>query len=997
MSPWIGKFLDPLGILASDKLKSSTVAFFNQLRSVDKGLLPLLLSGLASFILFVFFILLFLKVPQTSHIVLSFFPKRDPALPTLLIIFYSAITIYIFRKELIDYIERHPERYHEIQQSSKLIGLSNLILFAPIACWLGFLLYYIITQWDGGAQSHKLFSVAISLLGIYLLAFFNIQFVVTPAEIGDTNDDVEKSTENDSQELEKESDEDSIKSGINRLNLTLFTTVFKEKSIRLNRSIKFLSYSLLYIFIIYFLLYEIRYFHELNDLVRDFIRADTAETGLLISMATLLLFLLFILLSTIKLNIAANNIQNGKILFGLQAIIFILLSLTIFISSIRPLEIVILWFICLRVGIYYINSRLLIALELFFNDDRKSILKKLKKRDGIGTLLVLYFIVFCVPGFFRASDQENNSIQTQVHNFSEKYKYHSVDSQFVNFIQNQPGRMESDTITAYLIAGQGGGSRAGATIFSFLSMLDPAIQDNIFAISTVSGSSSGAGYYLSLKEYLRQEKNSTCIPIGRSDINNKMLKTLYQHDLISVSLFKLLFTDWVPFIRKHFDDNRNHSLKWEEKNRLVEAFSEIEDLMTIDSSCGFVFNEMCKMIHFEEPVKYSEFVSILEHLYEKDSSLSNICVIDYLLNLLQRNTLPKENLLVNVPKYQKIESLVNDYIFNESYKLNNGKISQVNDSKLGGIFRGSIFKNDKKHCQQNSDSSKDKQERENASENLWTSFKSIFRVNMDSAASKKAYNSFLTKKIDDIYSDSVWMTPLFLPLSYNISRGIRAHISPIYFSRDSINPVFPLYRNNKEGVCFTSLNVHDAILLSQTFPIINASESINQERYLDGGIYDNFAFKTTQDIYESLTQYRNENSQKVRIVILSIENKPPSCTVPQYSNCNCMKNRPTFKHKNELFTTAEAINKAVFKSTACENYWDLLTSVNKYGEGLDTIIRVYPQNGFLPDEKEVVMSRYLNEDDINSIHNSSKYNSEKINQTFIKYHRKADTGIQVED
>ncbi len=87
--------------------------------------------------------------------------------------------------------------------------------------------------------------------------------------------------------------------------------------------------------------------------------------------------------------------------------------------------------------------------------------------------------------------------------------------------------------TIILVAGQGGGSRAGAWM---LANLDKMKGKNIFAISTVSGSSNGANNFV-MKEYLQHQN------INPSTNDSTILQKLYSFNYLSESFWGLLFKD----------------------------------------------------------------------------------------------------------------------------------------------------------------------------------------------------------------------------------------------------------------------------------------------------------------------------------------------------------------------------------------------------------------------------------------------------------------------
>ncbi|MBK6498215.1 MAG: hypothetical protein IPG00_08630 [Saprospiraceae bacterium] len=105
-----------------------------------------------------------------------------------------------------------------------------------------------------------------------------------------------------------------------------------------------------------------------------------------------------------------------------------------------------------------------------------------------------------------------------------------------------------------IISGQGGGSRAGCSMYAALAKLDTIdyIKDNILAITTISGSSNGALFYLASK-YLNKFPNNNL---------ESYALNLYNNDYVTKSMYKMLFTDrylYQRFIPTKFI-NRNDNL-----------------------------------------------------------------------------------------------------------------------------------------------------------------------------------------------------------------------------------------------------------------------------------------------------------------------------------------------------------------------------------------------------------------------------------------------------
>jgi hypothetical protein len=109
--------------------------------------------------------------------------------------------------------------------------------------------------------------------------------------------------------------------------------------------------------------------------------------------------------------------------------------------------------------------------------------------------------------------------------------------------------------TILIVNGQGGGSKAGCAFFTTLAKINEAIpKPKILNITTISGSSNGAGFYLGMKKFGN-------LPKGNSISN--IAEELYQHDFISPALFR---TVYAPFFSQ--ENSRNEWLINEERDQL---------------------------------------------------------------------------------------------------------------------------------------------------------------------------------------------------------------------------------------------------------------------------------------------------------------------------------------------------------------------------------------------------------------------------------------------
>lgn len=262
---------------------------------------------------------------------------------------------------------------------------------------------------------------------------------------------------------------------------------------------------------------------------------------------------------------------------GLLNFIFLVITsgsivVFIYVGSIRTFDVIILYFISLR----YLIFLLAISYHKLFTGWQE--LKTVGRVDtnyfkfGLSLLFIALLIGFTIDFFF--GDNKN---ERSLYHFEDRYS--SISQEEIptanEYIRNW---LTADSIALsnnqpiILVLGQGGGSRAGATMFNALSRLhlDPVsnMGRNILAIISISGSSNGAGFYLGI----RRNGSSLLNDLGNVLENTK---SLYRQDYVTGSLYKMLFTDpvftTITSLRKLFYKrvNRNDYLIDLENEHLV--------------------------------------------------------------------------------------------------------------------------------------------------------------------------------------------------------------------------------------------------------------------------------------------------------------------------------------------------------------------------------------------------------------------------------------------
>lgn len=229
-----------------------------------------------------------------------------------------------------------------------------------------------------------------------------------------------------------------------------------------------------------------------------------------------------------------------------------------------------------------------------------------------------------------------------------------------------------------------------------------------------------------------------------------------------------------------------------------------------------------------------------------------------------------------------------------------------------------------------------------------------------------ASNSFnpLTKSFVDIYKEKAKL-PLFVPTTYNITKGRKAVSSPYLYNIDHSNTTCDVIHNQSNRTR-NDLTLGEATLLSQLFPMITASATVNGESYMDGGVYDNAAFEVTEDLYRSFCKVRDSLAINVKIAVVSVLNAPIESDVERevekYDLVAAYNSALVsifvsnlVKHRNELKNTVEQSGD-IYYSMNCYN---TISESNSESSFFD-IFRITESDG-------IVMSRYLTYKEIEKI------------------------------
>lgn len=270
----------------------------------------------------------------------------------------------------------------------------------------------------------------------------------------------------------------------------------------------------------------------------------------------------------------------------------------------------------------------------------------------------------------------------------------------------------------------------------------------------------------------------------------------------------------------------------------------------------------------------------------------------------------------------------------------------------------------------------------------WTG-RNKFLPKLESKAARDAFN---IPEENKVLSESSWQEiynkmpdntnnelPLFIPATYNITQAQRALCMPFPFKNKTSNAFYSVLDSISPN---KSITIGESILLSQSFPVVNANGIIDGKSvYIDGGVYDNFGFETLLDLYDVVSKIRNEVAPKKSLVLITILNSKIS------------DENPTIKYGDNVTNTLTAVTNSVFVSSPNKSLKVLEKKINENGDHFkmleiyskitskDTMVKVHNWFKYAPDSGSIMMSRYLHWKEIDAL---KKMASHEIREKIVK-------------
>jgi hypothetical protein len=468
------------------------------------GNIPYLFSLVVSFGFIGLTILLFFQVDKAKHLVFYDFDKVDPFFSTYLIFIYGFLSSALFVYQILTDPQYDDKNRKAESSIPRVFYLFNGILAVlPSGYWLLLLIF--------NSPEKHIYSIIISLMMVLYLAtiYFNVDY-----------------------RLRKIKKAESIFKIV--IDKTQFSAIFV-----------FLAFIITVIFIYLLFKYETSYLNGFTSKMDEFNKTTNWIKHLYFIFGIILVSGFYQLWVVVK--------EKFGWWYYLLAIMIVIICISLIsIGTIHALDVILLYIIILRWLLFEIGEVLKVMYKIFFVYGIKNFINDKNLKFTPREYFSFGFLVFAILilTIQMSSDNQQNYISQydfKLQNITPKNTV-TLTSAFENWINERKDNGKD----IYIISGQGGGSRAGCTMYATLAKLESMdrIRDNILAITTISGSSNGALFYLGAK-YLNHPMQNL-----KNDAD-----TLYNVDYVSTSLFKLLFTDRLLYsvINKKYFINRNDS------------------------------------------------------------------------------------------------------------------------------------------------------------------------------------------------------------------------------------------------------------------------------------------------------------------------------------------------------------------------------------------------------------------------------------------------------
>ncbi|KMQ61372.1 hypothetical protein ACM46_15190 [Chryseobacterium angstadtii] len=220
----------------------------------------------------------------------------------------------------------------------------------------------------------------------------------------------------------------------------------------------------------------------------------------------------------------------------------------------------------------FITSQMLLANLMIkgFSDNRF----RFRVYKGVVVSFALLWIILLF-----SSTNPHTITQNPVKDQNEYFVRENLYNHFSEWYKRRGPDPKTGELEVFLVSGQGGGSRAAYWFMSNMFELDSHRKDfykNLYSISTVSGSSSGAQMFLASKEHYRLSEKA----------KRDVARNIYTRNYLSGALYGLLIGDFFETIAGLFgmqERDRNFYFQMEEQKAFLEAHKKVKVWSAKDS------------------------------------------------------------------------------------------------------------------------------------------------------------------------------------------------------------------------------------------------------------------------------------------------------------------------------------------------------------------------------------------------------------------------------
>jgi len=225
-----------------------------------------------------------------------------------------------------------------------------------------------------------------------------------------------------------------------------------------------------------------------------------------------------------------------------------------------------------------------------------------------GTIIGLLLLILFVFGGIKFNTEQNRIDRIPIPAGLENHHLSSLDDYYQQWKQRIISNQSTRPFPIILIAGEGGGSRAGywfsQNLIDFDYQTKGKFRQHVFSLSTVSGSTVGLGTYFAYLDLpFKSKKGDLDIPPKYLDLPSLVFKNNY----VGSSISGLFITDlFHSFYNGGWEEDRNNVLMREESHCTAEAICQIANIPK-DSFNNCILNREFMSLFYDSATNYKTF------------------------------------------------------------------------------------------------------------------------------------------------------------------------------------------------------------------------------------------------------------------------------------------------------------------------------------------------------------------------------------------------------